>query len=92
MRASLLPRLGAVIAAAFIISAPPAAFAAGSHFNTARSTQAGIEPTHPFEADIPGASEAWCDTLPFPYCDEPAPGVGPIPYADPMPRHPIFGE
>lgn len=87
-----VPSLGAVVAVALLVSSASLAFAAGNHLNISPSREAGLESIHPFETDIPGATEAWCDSLPFPYCDEPAPGVGPVPYAGAVPRYPIFGE
>jgi len=42
----------------------------------------------------PGATQQWCDSLPYPYCRDPAPGTpnsGPI-YAPRVAQHPIFGK
>jgi hypothetical protein len=42
----------------------------------------------------PGATRQWCDSLPYPYCRDPAPGTpnsGPI-YAPRVVQHPIFGN
>ena len=48
---------------------------------------------HRFEWQFPGATKQWCDSLPYPYCDSPAPGtpgVGRMELTYPMQHHPIF--
>jgi hypothetical protein len=96
MMCAILPsRLGALVAVAFVASTAPAALAAGSHFDRSAIKNEVIASHHPFEPSIPGATDAWCNSLAYPYCDDPAPGavgLGAVPYADPMPDHPIFGE
>lgn len=32
------------------------------------------QPDQLFTSFVPGATKAWCDSLPYPYCEEPAPG------------------
>jgi hypothetical protein len=82
-------RLAAALAVAVPLSTASVAFAAGV------DTHATASGTQPYASFLPGATKAWCDSLPYPYCRDPAPDVpdsGPAPYADPMPDHPIFGR
>jgi hypothetical protein len=95
MRALLLPRVGAILAAAFIASAAPAALATASPLNALPAKNELIASNSPFEPAKTGAAEAWCNSLAYPYCEDPSPagaGVGSVPYADPMPVHPLFGK
>ena len=32
-------------------------------------------PDQPFTSFVPGATKAWCNSLPYPYCEDPAPGT-----------------
>lgn len=91
MYAISFPRLRTLILAASIASSASLAFAEGSHVNMSPSSDT-VASVHPFEAYIPNATDAWCDSLPYPYCDEPTPGAGRIPFVYPMPRHPLFGD
>jgi hypothetical protein len=56
----------------------------------------GARQSQGFSSFVPGATRHWCDSLPYPYCANPAPGVpnsgAPMPGAHPMTPHPIFGE
>lgn len=94
MQSTLLPRLGAVVAAAFIVSSASVAFAAGAHFKMPPSRDALVESSYAVQSNIPGATDAWCDSLAYPYCADPAPGTpgsSPAPFLAPIPRHPLFG-
>jgi hypothetical protein len=52
-------------------------------------------PDQPFASFVPGATKAWCDSLPYPYCEDPAPGTpvpgGHAPDLYLVLPHPIFG-
>jgi hypothetical protein len=88
MRHLDLSRLGGAVTMIVFLAASPAAFADnGGAANSATPQSAR-------SLSVPGASQQWCDSLPYPYCRDPAPGTpdsGPIWHPSPVQR-PIFGD
>ena len=75
---------GSVVAASFMVSASLSM--AGTIPRNQQQPASSISE--------PGASQQWCDTLPYPYSRDPAPGTpnsGPG-YAPRVVQHPIFGN
>jgi hypothetical protein len=94
MRSSRFLRFATTLATALAVYTTPIAFASASDITAApqQSTMAQ-HASRPFQSFIPGASEQWCDSLAYPYCEDPGHvGVGPVAYADSMPARPIFGN
>jgi hypothetical protein len=89
-------RFATLLAAALAVSATSAAFADASETSSVSQYRpmAGQDP-QPFASFDSGATEKWCGSLPYPYCENPTPdvpGTGPVPFVDPMPQRPIFGN
>jgi hypothetical protein len=91
MKKHELVRLAAVLVS--VLAAPAATIRLAS-VTPAAASEAAVDP-HPFEWQFPAATKAWCDSLPYPYCDSPAPGtpgVGRMELTYPMDHRPIFGR
>ncbi len=91
-----LSRIAAMFVAALILCPASAALAATADMNATSQQNAMVKhDPQPFASFVPGATEKWCDSLPYPYCEVPnpdAPDAGPAPYVVLMPDHPIFGR
>ena len=87
----------AVLAACLAIMLAGCAVQAGLPDGAGRAPSSApqSEQGQPFASFVPGATKAWCDSLPYPYCEDPAPGTptsgGRVPFVFPMVSHPIFG-
>jgi len=96
MHRTRLSHLAASLAAAITLSVASAALAADPGTNAPMQQSAMADhASQPFVDNVPGATRQWCDSLAYPYCEDPAPGTpdsAPAPYVHEMTPRPIFGN